>query len=188
MKKDSYPDDIEAARSLDELMTMFDERFLCCAYKTLMGRTPDETGRQTYLSRLRAGDERLILLQDLATSEEGRRHAARGGMPFTLRQPGYLTRLLRRIGGVARRLSGHVGPQRRLRIIENQIDRRYDETMNRLERGMRAQFEAEIVERASYEFLPQVLDLQRLAEQPPATQAIYYRMLALRSESRGVTP
>jgi hypothetical protein len=61
---------------LDTLMQLGDEAFLETAYRVLLGREADGAGRRAYLARLEAGVPRALVLQELQSSDEGRRHGA----------------------------------------------------------------------------------------------------------------
>jgi glycosyltransferase involved in cell wall biosynthesis len=62
-----------------------DERFVERLYNELLGRTPEEFGRRTAVARLRAGDDRLALVEEVACASEAR---GRGVNPaFVARLP-----------------------------------------------------------------------------------------------------
>lgn len=76
-------------RTVDELLTLYDEPFVRAAYRALLGREADPSGLDSYGARVRAGVPRERVLVELASSEEGRK-----------RKPGIpgLDELLRRHG------------------------------------------------------------------------------------------
>lgn len=57
---------------IKELLSYDDERFLQCAYYTILGRKPDKEGMQVYLKYLRAGMSKTRIITILATSPEGK--------------------------------------------------------------------------------------------------------------------
>lgn len=65
-----------AARSLDELLAYHDSDFVHCAYITLLGRVPDIEGIRYYLGRLRSGYEKMSIIQQLVSSQEGMKYKA----------------------------------------------------------------------------------------------------------------
>jgi len=59
--------------TVGELLDRHDEDFLCTAYRVLLGRLPDASGRETYLGGLRAGRlSKIDILGRLRFSQEGR--------------------------------------------------------------------------------------------------------------------
>jgi GT2 family glycosyltransferase/glycosyltransferase involved in cell wall biosynthesis len=58
--------------TLDELLSHYDERFIYSAYQALLGRVPDADGMHYYLTRVRAGVDKLEILGQLRRSVEGR--------------------------------------------------------------------------------------------------------------------
>ena len=63
----------EPVDSIKTLLGYYDEAFVTKAYLSLLGRRPDPAGLNHFLTRLRAGENRLAILEDLHRSEEGRR-------------------------------------------------------------------------------------------------------------------
>lgn len=61
-----------AAATLDELLSHHDERFIQCAYHTLLGRAPDPEGMRYYLARVRAGISKIEILAQLRSGAEGK--------------------------------------------------------------------------------------------------------------------
>lgn len=64
----------DAAHTLDELLSYYDERFVYCAYHTLLDRAPDQQGLLTYLSRIRVGYSKMDILTEIRQSSEGKKH------------------------------------------------------------------------------------------------------------------
>lgn len=60
----------DAAHTLDELLSCHDRRFVLCAFRTLLDRTPDPEGLNYYLGRLRTGFSKILILKQLRDSEE----------------------------------------------------------------------------------------------------------------------
>lgn len=63
---------ITAAKTIDELLSYYDEQFVRCAYLTLLGRKSDPEGTQYYLGRLRAGYGKAKVITQLAESSEAK--------------------------------------------------------------------------------------------------------------------
>ncbi len=111
-----------AAKSLDELLSLYDERFVRCAYWTLLRREADPGGLANYLRQLRRGAAKVQLIVELADSEEGRNAA--GHLPALAelveanepRPPSLLRRVAARISNV---LLAPLAPQ--LRAMDNEI-------------------------------------------------------------------
>lgn len=91
----------------DRLLAVSDEAFVFLAYRGVLGRDPDDGGRDAYLRRLRAGERRLDLLGEMAASPEGRARggaaSAAHGTPLHRRVQRQLMRRLRRVAGALRR-------------------------------------------------------------------------------------
>ena len=111
------------ALTLAELLNLYDQQFVLCAYQTLLGRTPDSEGLGYYLNRLRAGFSKIQILAQLRLSSEGKTYAAN--------LPGLNTAIKRHqkgqyplIGWLFRQLSnveGNHPTERKLRGIEYQL-------------------------------------------------------------------
>jgi hypothetical protein len=182
MKTPSHLEKIRPAESANALLALYDERFLWCAYKTIMGRTPDETALRTYLPLLRNGEDRWAIVQDLAASEEGIRYAARGGTPFPVPQPKALEKIFRRLGRILfRRLGWISGPRRYLRL-ENRMWQGFEQVFIHLNGGAYGQ---DALRDAPDGLNAQISDLKRLADLPPAAQSIYYRLRARMALRKG---
>ena len=65
-----HTSNVTVANTLDELLSYHDRHFVCCAYRTLLGREPDPDGLNYYLNRLRAGYSKIRILQQLRHSSE----------------------------------------------------------------------------------------------------------------------
>ncbi len=185
MKTPSHLEKIRPAESAEELLALYDERFLWCAYKTIMGRTPDDTGLKTYLPLLRNGEDRWAVVQDLAASEEGVRYAARGGIPFPVSQPNVLQKVFRRLGRILFRRLGWVSGSRRYLRLENRMGQGFEQVLTQLSGGVYGQ---DALRDAPDSLNAQIGDLKRLADLPPTAQSIYYRLrarMALRKGQRG---
>jgi SAM-dependent methyltransferase len=62
----------KGAYDLQELLAFSDADFIDVAYRTLLRRPPDESGRQHYLQWLRSGASKVEIMADLRWSPEGR--------------------------------------------------------------------------------------------------------------------
>ncbi|NDU87445.1 MAG: glycosyltransferase [Ferrovum sp.] len=65
-----------AVSTLDELLSYHDERFIRCAYLTLLGRTPDADGMGFYLKKIRSGTSKAEIIYQISSSKEGKKHHA----------------------------------------------------------------------------------------------------------------
>jgi len=61
------------AGNIRELLELYDADFIDCAYKTLLGRSPDATGLRNYLRLLRGGASKMRIVCRICFSTEGRR-------------------------------------------------------------------------------------------------------------------
>jgi hypothetical protein len=122
--------------TVTELLALHDQRFVDCAYETLLDRAPDPEGLAYYLGRLRSGLPKVGVLKQLRRSEEGKAQASKlPGLAEAIRrdirgrQPlvGWLFRL---IDGTE---SNHP-TERKLRAIENQLYSFVEESSRRLDR------------------------------------------------------
>ena len=183
MKTFSQLEKIRPAETVEDLLALYDERFLWCAYKTLLGRTPDETALRTYLPLLRNGEDRQAIMQDLAASEEGRRYAARGGTPFAVVQPNPLQKSLRRLKRILFHRLGWISGSRRYTRLENRMGQGFEQVLARLEDEGLAGRDGE--KDAPDSLASQIGDLKRLANLPPSAQTIYYRLRAKAASLKG---
>ena len=58
-------------QSLEEILKLYDEAFVRAAYMAILGRAPDPSGLENYLSQVRAGASKAQILGELARSPEG---------------------------------------------------------------------------------------------------------------------
>jgi O-antigen biosynthesis protein len=110
-----------AASSLENFLSQQDEQFVFSAYRTLLGRSPDPDGLGYYLSRLRAGVEKIEIIAQLRLSNEGKsREVKIAGLEVLirshLRQRRTLWNRVLRIYG-----SKNYETARSLRAIENRV-------------------------------------------------------------------
>lgn len=63
--------------SLDDFLSLHDRNFVRAAYLALLKREPDEYGEQHYLSRVRAGVSKILILADIQKSKEAHRHGVK---------------------------------------------------------------------------------------------------------------
>ncbi len=120
---DPYPSNVPM--QLNDLLKLHDEEFLRVAYRAILGREIDRSGAESYLRRLRSGDDRFEILASLRYSREGRRVGSQlPGLKKALRvhrwaaYPG-ARKVLRKIG-----LAGRISKrQRRLNVLENEVGR-----------------------------------------------------------------
>ena len=120
------------AASVEELLGHFDERFVVCAYLTLLKRPVDDDGLAIYTRHLRAGMSRAEVVASLLQSEEGQRaQVTVPGLADWMAAnlsgpPGLAQRLVRRLVGAA------LQPvQRQLNAIQNQLGRSLQEGADR---------------------------------------------------------
>lgn len=75
------------ATTLKELLSFYDESFIHCAYRSVLGRAPDPEGLDFYLKTLRAGIEKIEILSQIRRSEEGiSRQAIVAGLDEAIRR------------------------------------------------------------------------------------------------------
>jgi glycosyltransferase involved in cell wall biosynthesis len=114
---------VTAANSIEELLSLYDEAFVRCAYATVLGRDPDPGGFKHYLSRIRSGESRHAILAEIRLSPEGgRRHIVLPGLERVVRP--YRWRRLPLLGpilgllGVGRE---RIDVRRQLAVIEKHL-------------------------------------------------------------------
>lgn len=111
---------VEAAPTIEELVSHSGAAFICCAYKTILGRMPDSKGFQFYASRLRSGVSKYDVIAELKCSEEGMRRddTCMGLMPkvrsYRLSRIRFFGRLLR----VLLRVEGDSAEELQARSLE----------------------------------------------------------------------
>ncbi|MCD6026104.1 MAG: glycosyltransferase [Solimicrobium sp.] len=117
------PQAIPPASTLDELLALNDQQFICCVYQTLLKRTPDVDGFDHYLGLLRRGFSKTQILLQIRRSKEGKANDS------TLQDLDHVLQRYQRgqyplIGWLFRKLynveSNHP-IERRMRAIEQQI-------------------------------------------------------------------
>ena len=69
----TYMPDVASQSVVDRLMTVGDAQFVDAAYRLLLRREADATGRATYEGQLASGTSRLVVMAKLRMSGEGRR-------------------------------------------------------------------------------------------------------------------
>jgi len=70
----TIPPNPAPAATLDELLAHHDQKFVECAYQTLLGRAPDPEGLGYYLGRIRSGFSKARIISQLTKSREGKLH------------------------------------------------------------------------------------------------------------------
>jgi len=124
------------ARSLSELLALYDSDFVRGAYKTILGRDADMVGFAHFLQQLRCGSAKIDILDGLRRSPEGRRVGY--DMPWLDRAIARRRRQKNPVYGWFFRLvySGERDDANtiRLRVIENDLRRLCDLNDGRLER------------------------------------------------------
>ncbi|WP_143757530.1 DUF4214 domain-containing protein, partial [Burkholderia singularis] len=63
-------ENIASAATLEEMLVYDGVEFVYCAYRTLLGRDPDQEGASYYLSRLESGVNKLQIIDQLCSSPE----------------------------------------------------------------------------------------------------------------------
>lgn len=110
----------ESAFTLEALLELPDTLFVIAAYQAVLGRAPDPGGLQNYVSKVRAGNDKVHILAELVQSPEGRIRELSGLseaiVEFRKRSPSFWGRLYRRLAGTA---SGST--ERNLRVIDNRL-------------------------------------------------------------------
>jgi hypothetical protein len=108
--------------AVEALLQLQDKLFVTAAYQAIFGRDPDPGGLDTYVARVRAGDDKTCILTELAQSPEGRVSLReRPGLSkaivgYRTRGPSLLSRVRRRILGATTESA-----ERRQRIIDNRL-------------------------------------------------------------------
>jgi Domain of unknown function (DUF4214) len=103
--------------SLEEILELHDEAFVKAAYRAILGRVPDPSGLENYLSQVRAGVNKAQILRELAQSPEGVA-TTRGlrGMQHIGKHPPMWRRIVRQMTGRRRE-----SIDRQLRILDNRL-------------------------------------------------------------------
>lgn len=109
----------------NDLLAMTDEAFVDCAYKTLLGRSPDAAGLAHYTALVRAGHSPLAVVWRLRRSPEARRVRAHvPGLDAILRL--YILGRVPLLGSVVRlvwSVDGESRSERHRRSLANRLDR-----------------------------------------------------------------
>src|ERR1700689_3269130 len=63
------------ARTIEELLSLYDTSFVECAYWTILGREVDPSGLRNYLIQVRKGVSKGQIVAELVQSQEGRTRA-----------------------------------------------------------------------------------------------------------------
>ena len=112
----------ESVLAIEALLKLQDKLFVTAAYQAIFGRNPDPGGLDTYVARVRAGDDKTHILTELAQSPEGRMCLReRPGLSKAIARcrtcaPSLLSRVCLRISGATTESA-----ERRLRIIDNRL-------------------------------------------------------------------
>ena len=129
----TMPPNPASSSTLDELLAHHDQKFVECAYQTLLGRVPDPEGLGYYLGRLRTGFSKIQILKQLRLSSEGKAHAANlPGLDVAIQR--HQREQYPLIGWLFRMINGGEGnhpAERKLRSIENQLGLFNDESSRR---------------------------------------------------------
>jgi hypothetical protein len=121
---ENSPPPAAQALTIEALLELHDEAFVVKAYVAILGRTPDPGGLKNYLTQVRAGDDKVQILAELAQSPEGRmksteiRGLSKAIAEYRKRAPSFWSRLYRRLAGTAMEPT-----DRHLRVIDNQLHR-----------------------------------------------------------------
>lgn len=124
----------EAATDVQELLSLYDESFVRCAYVSILHRPVDPSGFAHYVGQVRQGAAKELIVAELAGSPEGRSLARDlPGLQEFLRRTragrSVLRRLLRRLGWIAQQ---SVAAQ--LRQIDNALYRMGEASAARFDR------------------------------------------------------
>jgi hypothetical protein len=114
------------ATSVDELLALYDEPFICCTYWTLLGRAPDPNGLSHFLACLRRGTSKIEILSKIALSDEGRAFQRPEIVGLSAAIHRFRLSRLPLVGPFLRYVGlgwKDVGIEQRLRSIENQLYR-----------------------------------------------------------------
>ncbi|REE22610.1 MULTISPECIES: methyltransferase domain-containing protein [unclassified Paraburkholderia] len=97
--------DLAGRNAIEHLLVTDNEEFVDGAYRLLLAREADATGRATYMEQIARGVSRLVVLAKLRMSAEGRRVAVPVSRLSALIAAAAADQLLRRVGlgGLARR-------------------------------------------------------------------------------------
>lgn len=114
------------AKHIAQLFDLHDMDFVVAAYRSVLGREPDDEGLKHYTDRLRAGISRATMLHEISRSQEAKLFGAQiEGLPKLLKQAE-----LSRVQRILRRLRRD--PELPLNRIENALGR-LDQAVRRLD-------------------------------------------------------
>lgn len=115
------PDTSGVAESTDELLSFYDESFVACAYRTILGREPDPSGFKNYLTHVRNGASKARIVAELACSAEGRQRAIDlpGLRELIARDPRRSRSIWAKLKGLA--LAPGEGRRRQMRMIDSRL-------------------------------------------------------------------
>ena len=126
----------QPAENLSQLLALYDKAFVHCAYLTILGRSPDAGGLETYYRRIRLGERKVAILAQLYQSSEGQ--------AFATELPGLAKALaayriscwpiIGRLYLMARKADGDSAQERKLRSIENAVYKNSYELLDKIER------------------------------------------------------
>jgi FkbM family methyltransferase len=127
---------VSIALTLPELLARYDQDFVECAYRTLLGRAPDPEGLSYYLGRIRTGVPKMRTVLQLSESPEGKGYAPKlSGLDNALVQ---FRRSERPIFGwfirAVRQRKDTYSTEFRLRAFENQLWLLNNSATNRFDR------------------------------------------------------
>ena len=115
----------EPITTVPRLLEPHDRHFIHTAYQSLLGRAPDPEGERYYLTRLREGTHKLVILRQLRRSPEGRAFIPGvAGLDRAIKRHRWANFPL--IGWIIRWLTGAEGngaTHRQLRIVLNEMGR-----------------------------------------------------------------
>jgi Domain of unknown function (DUF4214) len=119
--KDSLPP-AAPARTIEALLKLHDEAFVVKAYEVILGRAPDPRGLNNYLTQVRAGNDKVRILDELVQSPEGRMKSRAGPglgeaiVEYRKQAGSFWGRLYRGLTGTA-----NEPIERHLRVIDNRL-------------------------------------------------------------------
>jgi|GEM_PF-3470082 len=169
--------EIDPAASLPDLLSMSDERFLYCAYRTFLNRYPDELGLATYLPRVRAGECKLNIVRDIASSPEARHLGRELAGLGPVKPRGLISRAMARLAPLWLVLNPAARMRTELRRIENSLGGSIDRVETRLFAEIN-HMTGLIGGVAGQRTTGQSLNDQHLAQLPKRTRGFFYKLKA----------
>ncbi|HVI43004.1 MAG TPA: rhamnan synthesis F family protein [Anaerovoracaceae bacterium] len=111
------------AKSIEELLSFYDERFIYCAYQTILGRAPDPGGLHYYVTRVRDGISKMEIIAQISQGKEGKAYQVKlAGLDDALSRHKRLNvPLLGPLIQFARKLGTGSEITKNLRAIENTL-------------------------------------------------------------------